>query len=57
MKIIQPIENLPLEDYLALEARMVETVSEPTLFIAPRTAFVSCSARVGEDASMPTAET
>lgn len=32
MKIIQPIENLPLEDYLALEARMVETVSEPTLF-------------------------
>ena len=32
MRIIKQIENLPLEDYLALEAEMVKTVTEPTLF-------------------------
>lgn len=32
MKIFRPIENLPLEDYLALEAEMVKGVTEPTLF-------------------------
>ena len=32
MKIIRPIENLPLIDYLSLEQEMVKTVSEPTLF-------------------------
>ena len=32
MKLIRPIENLPLEDYLALEAEMVKTIAEPTLF-------------------------
>lgn len=32
MKLIRPIENLPLEDYLALEAEKVKTIAEPTLF-------------------------
>ena len=32
MKILKPIEHLPLEDYLALEAEMVKTIAEPTLF-------------------------
>ena len=32
MKIVKPIEHLPLEDYLALEAEMVKTIAEPTLF-------------------------
>ena len=32
MRIIKQIENLLLEDYLALEAEMVKTVTEPTLF-------------------------
>ena len=32
MLLTRPIENLPLEDYLALEAEMVKTVTEPTLF-------------------------
>ena len=32
MRIIKQIENLPLEDYLALEAEMVKTIAEPTLF-------------------------
>ena len=32
MLLSRPIENLPLEDYLALEAEMVKTVTEPTLF-------------------------
>lgn len=32
MKIERPIEGLPLTDYLALEAEMVKTVAEPTLF-------------------------
>ncbi|MBO7502122.1 MAG: lipoate--protein ligase family protein [Paludibacteraceae bacterium] len=30
--MFRPIENLPLIDYLALEAEMVKTVKEPTLF-------------------------
>lgn len=32
MLLSRPIENLLLEDYLALEAEMVKTVTEPTLF-------------------------
>ena len=32
MKIIRPIEDLPLIDYLAMEAEMVKTVTEPTFF-------------------------
>ena len=32
MKLIKQIENLPLEDYLALEAEMVKSVQQPTLF-------------------------
>lgn len=32
MKILKPIEHLPLEDYLDLEAEMVKTIAEPTLF-------------------------
>ena len=32
MRIIKQIENLLLEDYLALETEMVKTVTEPTLF-------------------------
>ena len=32
MLLTRPIENLPLEDYLALEAEMVKTIAEPTLF-------------------------
>ena len=32
MKIIRPIENLPLIAYLSMEAEMVKTVTEPTLF-------------------------
>ncbi|MBR4705821.1 MAG: lipoate--protein ligase family protein [Paludibacteraceae bacterium] len=32
MKIVHYPEGLPLADYLALEAEMVKTVSEPTLF-------------------------
>ena len=32
MKIERPIEGLPLADYLAIEAEMVKTVQEPTLF-------------------------
>lgn len=32
MKLICPIEGLPLVDYLALEAELVKTVSEPALF-------------------------
>lgn len=32
MKIIRPIEGLALTDYLALEAEMVKTVSEPMVF-------------------------
>ena len=32
MLLSRPIENLPLEDYLALEAEMVKTIAEPTLF-------------------------
>ncbi len=32
MKIVHYPEGLPLVDYLALEAEMVKTVSEPTLF-------------------------
>lgn len=32
MKIIHPIEDLPLIDYLAMEAEMVKTVTEPTFF-------------------------
>lgn len=32
MKITHPIEGLALIDYLAMEAEMVKTVSEPTLF-------------------------
>ena len=42
MKLIRPIENLPLEDYLALEAEMVKTIAEPTLFtwiVAPTVIF------------------
>ena len=32
MKILKPIEHLPLEDYLALEAEMVKTIDTPTIF-------------------------
>ena len=32
MLLSRPIENLPLEDYLSLEAEMVKTIAEPTLF-------------------------
>ena len=32
MLLTRPIENLPLEDYLSLEAEMVKTIAEPTLF-------------------------
>lgn len=32
MLLSRPIENLLLEDYLALEAEMVKTIAEPTLF-------------------------
>lgn len=32
VRVFRPIENLPLIDYLALEAEMVKTVKEPTLF-------------------------
>ena len=32
MKLIKQIENLPLEEYLALEAKMVQTVQTPVLF-------------------------
>ena len=32
MLLSRPIENLPLEDYLAREAEMVKTIAEPTLF-------------------------
>ena len=32
MKILKPIEHLPLEDYLALEAEMVKNVQEPVFF-------------------------
>ena len=32
MKLFRPIEGLPLTDYLAIEAEMVKTVQEPTLF-------------------------
>ena len=32
MKLLRPIEGLPLVDYLALEAEMVKTVAEPTVF-------------------------
>ena len=32
MLLTRPIENLLLEDYLALEAEMVKTIAEPTLF-------------------------
>ena len=32
MKILKPIEHLPLEDYLALEAEMVNTIDTPTIF-------------------------
>ena len=32
MSIIRPIESLALIDYLAIEAEMVKTVSDPTLF-------------------------
>ena len=32
MQILKPIEPLPLEDYLDLEAEMVKTIAEPTLF-------------------------
>lgn len=42
MLLSRPIENLPLEDYLALEAEMVKTIAEPTLFtwvVAPTVIF------------------
>ena len=32
MLLARVIEHLPLEDYLALEAEMVKTIAEPTLF-------------------------
>lgn len=32
MKILKPIEHLPLEDYLDLEAEMVKNVQEPVFF-------------------------
>ena len=32
MKIVKPIEHLPLEDYLDLEAEMVKNVQEPVFF-------------------------
>lgn len=32
MKILKPIEHLPLEDYLALETEMVKTIDTPTIF-------------------------
>jgi len=32
MKLFRPIEGLPLTEYLAMEAEMVKTVQEPTLF-------------------------
>lgn len=32
MKILKPIEHLPLEDYLAQEEQMVKIIEEPTLF-------------------------
>ena len=32
MKLLRPTEGLPLVDYLALEAEMVKTVAEPTVF-------------------------
>ncbi|MBR1877787.1 MAG: HAD-IA family hydrolase [Paludibacteraceae bacterium] len=32
MKLFRPIENLPLEDYLQMEAEMVKTIEEPTFF-------------------------
>ena len=32
MKLIRPIEGLPLTEYLALEQELVKTVTEPTLF-------------------------
>ena len=32
MKILKPIEHLPLEDYLNLEAEMVKNVQEPVFF-------------------------
>ena len=32
VRVFRPIENLPLIDYLTLEAEMVKTVKEPTIF-------------------------
>ena len=32
MLLSRPIEHLPLEDYLSLEAEMVKTIAQPTLF-------------------------
>ncbi len=32
MAVIHPIENLPLKDYLQMEAEMVKSVAEPSLF-------------------------
>ncbi|MBQ7632082.1 MAG: lipoate--protein ligase family protein [Paludibacteraceae bacterium] len=32
MKVFRPLEHLPLEEYLALEAELVKSVDEPTLF-------------------------